>query len=237
MACVERVKQLLLVEDDALLARVVREYLMANGYVVDVEDSGLGGCEHAALRPPDLMIVGTALPDIDGFEVCRRVRQSFSGPILVISAGGEDVDEIVALELGADDFVRKPLRPRLLLARVRSLLRRASSVLEGELDVPRPIRVGALLVDPAARAATVAGKRVELTCAEFELLWLLVRHAGEALSRDRIYRETRGIAHDGLDRSIDRRVSLLRTKLGDDAREPMLIKSVRGVGYLLAARC
>jgi DNA-binding response OmpR family regulator len=171
--------------------------------------------------------------------VCKQVRERYAGPILMLTALGDEVDEVVGLELGADDYVAKPASPRKLLARVRTLLRRAGGATDaGETGAAtaseRRIELGDLVVDESSRAVTLGGAPVELTTAEFDLLWLLARHAGEVLSRDRIYEELRGIAWDGLDRSIDLRVARLRRKLGDDARHPRRIKSVRGAGYLLA---
>ena len=185
---------------------------------------------------PDLVILDVMLPGMDGLTVCKRVRERFAGPILMLSALGDEVDEVVGLEIGADDYVAKPASPRKVLARVRTLLRRVPAAGErAEAAGPDPVvTVGELVVDPGRRSASLAGRELDLTTAEFDLLWLLARHAGETLEREAIYRELRGIAWDGMDRSIDLRVLRLRKKLGDDAAHPRFIKSVRGVGYLLA---
>ncbi len=222
--------RILLVEDDLKLAQLVREYLQQQGYVVEVESSGDDAVTHVLAHAPDLIILDLMLPGLDGLSVCRQVRPHYAGPIMMLTAKGEDLDEVVGLEVGADDYMVKPVRPRVLLARIRTLLRRVQQ------DEPSqaPTRIGALTVDPTTRIASLHGQPILLTTAEFDLLWLLARHPGQPLSRDRIYRELRGIPHDGVDRSIDLRVSHLRTKLGDDARNPARIKSVRGVGYLLA---
>ena len=228
--------RILLVEDDARLAQLVKEYLEASdAFDVAIEGRGDTAVERIVAEQPDLVILDVMLPGLDGLSVCRRVRDRFPGPILMLTALGDEVDEVVGLELGADDYVAKPASPRKVLARVRSLLRRAPS----REDLPAGgaeavITLGELVVDPGRRVAGLGGRDLDLTTAEFDLLWLLARHAGETIEREAIYRELRGIEWDGLDRSIDLRVLRLRKKLGDDAAHPRFIKSVRGVGYLLA---
>jgi two-component system response regulator RstA len=226
--------RILLVEDDARLARLVKEYLEhSDAFDVDVEERGDRAVERIIAEQPDLVILDVMLPGLDGLSVCKQVRERFPGPILMLTALGDEVDEVVGLEIGADDYVAKPASPRKVLARVRSLLRRAP--VGPQTSPPSAvIFVGDLVVDPGRRAALLADRELELTTAEFDLLHLLVRHVGETLEREAIYRQLRGIEWDGLDRSIDLRVLRLRKKLGDDANNPRFIKSVRGVGYLLA---
>jgi two-component system response regulator RstA len=235
----------LLVEDDERLAALVREYLVGHGFAVSVEGRGDTAPSRILLEQPDLVILDLMLPGQDGLEVCRQVRAQYRGGILMLTARGDEVDEVVGLELGADDYLPKPVRPRLLLARVNTLLRRLrssaaapSSALASEArpfdEAPQRVTVGPLTIDAAARGVWMAGAAVQLTTAEFDLLWLLATRAGEVLSREDIYQALRGIEYDGLDRSIDLRVARLRKKLGEDATEPMLVKSIRGVGYLLA---
>jgi two-component system response regulator RstA len=178
---------------------------------------------------PDLVILDIMLPGMDGLTVCRNARLTYHGPIIMLTARGEDLDEVVGLEVGADDYMKKPASPRVLLARIRTLLRRVNAPpAEGPA---KRLELGPLVIDSASRSVTISGREVDLTTAEFDLLRLLAENAGEPISRDRIYQDLRGIDHDGLDRSIDLRVSRLRTKLGDEG--PGLIKSVRGVGYQL----
>lgn len=228
--------RILIVEDDLRLARLMQDYLQASDELeVLLETRGDRAVERILDELPDLVILDIMLPGLDGLSVCRQVRERYPGPILMLSALSDEVDEVAGLELGADDYVAKPASPRLVLARVRTLLRRinpentamarASSGSEAAIDL------GDLVVDPGRRAALLNGVELELTTAEFDLLYLLARHAGEALDREAIYRELRGLEWDGLDRSIDLRILRLRKKLGDDARR---IRSVRGVGYLLA---
>lgn len=221
--------QILLVEDDLELAKLVVEYLEQNDFKVVVEPRGDRANDAIAQLSPDLVILDIMLPGLDGLTICRQARPDYTGPILMLTARGDELDEVVGLEVGADDYLTKPVRPRVLLARIRTLLRRTVGTSDAGLQ--RRIEVGGLAVDAGRRTVSLDDRAVDLTSAEFDLLWYLARHAGEPLSRERIYRELRGIEHDGIDRSIDLRVSRLRSKLG--ARGPELIKSVRGVGYQL----
>ena len=228
--------RILLVEDDARLAQLVKEYLEASdAFDVSIEGRGDTAVDRIIAEQPDLVILDVMLPGLDGLSVCKRVRDRYPGPILMLTALGDEVDEVVGLEIGADDYVSKPASPRKVLARVRNLLRRVPSQDEPAVGGPAPvITVGALVVDPGRRVASLDSADLDLTTAEFDLLWLLARNVGVILEREAIYRELRGIEWDGLDRSIDLRVLRLRKKLGDDATHPRFIKSVRGVGYLLA---
>ncbi|MBN1337150.1 MAG: winged helix-turn-helix domain-containing protein [Deltaproteobacteria bacterium] len=231
--------RILLVEDDLRLARLMQEYLQASDELdVRVETRGDRAVDRILDELPDLVILDLMLPGLDGLSVCKQVRERYPGPILMLSALGDEVDEVVGLELGADDYVAKPASPRLVLARVRTLLRRINPESQSPGRAPTSsetaVELGDLVVDPGRRAALLNGEELDLTTAEFDLLWLLARHAGEPLDREAIYRELKGTDWDGLDRSIDLRILRLRKKLGDDARNPRRIKSVRGVGYLLA---
>ncbi|TNF22973.1 MAG: response regulator [Deltaproteobacteria bacterium] len=236
--------RVLLVEDDVRLAELVSEYLTENGFEVAIEPRGDTAVDRILEEAPDLVVLDLMLPGLDGLEVCRRVRSSFDGGILMLTARGDEIDEVVGLEIGADDYLPKPVRPRLLLAHLSALLRRVrTAIAADDADwhaAAQPatgedaIKVGPLAIDPRTRNATMRGEVLDLTTAEFDLLLLLAQNAGEVLTRDQIYLELRGIEYDGLDRSVDLRVTRLRRKLGDDARNPELLKSVRGVGYLLA---
>jgi len=235
--------RVLLVEDDARLADLVGEYLTENGFDVSFEARGDTAVERIIDDNPDLVVLDLMLPGLDGLEVCRRVRSDFDGGILMLTARGDEIDEVVGLEVGADDYLPKPVRPRLLLAHLTALLRRVRSAIaadEAAWEGAQPptgegaIKVGPLAIDPRTRNATMRGEVLDLTTAEFDLLLLLAQNAGEVMTRDQIYLDLRGIEYDGLDRSVDLRVTRLRRKLGDDARNPELLKSVRGVGYLLA---
>jgi len=231
--------KVLLVEDDARLAALVGEYLSDSGFEVLVEPRGDAAVHRILDDAPDLVVLDLMLPGLDGLEVCRRVRPHFAGGILMLTARGEEIDEVVGLEVGADDYLPKPVRPRLLLAHLSALLRRIraerpAAAAPAEGDDADVIALGPLAVDPRSRTARLDGETLDLTTAEFDLLLLLAKNAGEVLDRDAIYQELRGIEYDGLDRSVDLRVTRLRRKLGDDAKNPQWLKSVRGVGYMLA---
>lgn len=230
--------RILLVEDDARLAGLIREYLEQHGFSVATEARG----EHAMARffaeRPDLVILDVMLPGRDGFELCRDLRPHFSGPVLMLTARDEDIDQVVGLELGADDYVTKPVPPRVLLARVRALLRRNSAsgaTITEQLVTKQERHFGSFHICYPSRRARIGETQLDLTTHEFELLWLLASQAGEILSRDAILEQLRGIGHDGLDRSVDLRISRLRKKLGDDPNHPRIIKTVRGKGYLFVA--
>lgn len=222
----------LLVEDDANLAGMVGDFLSGEGFEVSVEGNGSAAAQRILGETFDAVVLDINLPGMDGFEVCRTVRSSFAGPIIVLTARGDEIDEVVALEVGADDFMSKPVRPRALLARLRSHLRRSDQSIEQPgVD---PLVVGEITIHRARRSVSFRGESLDLTTAEFDLLQLLADRAGTPVSRHDIYAELLDLPYDGQDRSIDLRVSRLRRKLGDDPHHPELIKSVRGVGYLLA---
>ena len=220
--------RIVLVEDDEELAELVADYLRDSDFEVEIIADG-GLAEESIRRlDPDLVILDLMLPNRDGLQICRDLRVWFHKPILLLTARSGWVDEIVGLELGADDYLGKPVEPRLLLARVRTLLRRTEALSTGS-SVPTS---SVLRIDPVNRVACLGPNELELTDAEFDLLAYLKEHAGEQLSRDTLSREVCQTDYDGLGRTIDVRIGRLRTKLGDDAKKPRWIKSVRGVGYL-----
>jgi DNA-binding response OmpR family regulator len=177
------------------------------------------------------------LPGLDGLQVCQQIRQQFDGPILILTAQGSDINHVMGLELGADDFVAKPIEPPVLLARLRALLRRTDGhqrsaenpVQSGELHF------GQLCLNRKAQQVRLNQQAVELTTQEFDLLWFLAENAGTVLSRDDIFSQMRGIEYDGLDRTVDVRISRLRKKLRDNAEQPQRLKTVWGKGYLFVA--
>ena len=225
--------RILIVEDDERLATLTREYLVNNGLQVSVEGDGGKAVDRILSERPDLVVLDLMLPGEDGVSICRRVRSQYGGQILMLTARTDDLDEVLGLEMGADDYVAKPVRPRVLLARIRALLRRSAAAAEESVENDQSrLRFGALVVDNAMREAWLEERSVELTSAEFDLLWLLCSNAGRVLSREEIFSQLRGIEYDGQDRSIDVRVSRIRPKIGDDPMHPRLIKTVRSKGYL-----
>lgn len=225
--------RILIVEDDERLATLTREYLENNGLQVAVEGDGGKAVDRILGERPDLVVLDLMLPGEDGVSICRRVRSQYGGQILMLTARTDDLDEVLGLEMGADDYVAKPVRPRVLLARIRALLRRSAAPAEEPVENDHSrLRFGALVVDNAMREAWLEERSVELTSAEFDLLWLLCSNAGRVLSREEIFSQLRGIEYDGQDRSIDVRVSRIRPKIGDDPMHPRLIKTVRSKGYL-----
>ncbi|AXE29409.1 DNA-binding response regulator [Chromobacterium phragmitis] len=229
-------QHILIVEDDARLAELIAAYLTKHGYQVSLHGRGDTAPAFILETRPDLVVLDVMLPGKEGFDVCREVRPHYGGRILMMTARDEDVDEILGLELGADDYLAKPVEPRRLLARVRALLRRSGARAEnGAVAVENDcIAFGQFNISQATREALLGDEQIELTTAEFDLLWLLATHAGQVLSRDDIMSELRGIGFDGLDRSIDARISRLRRKLGDNPDAPARIKTVRGKGYLFS---
>ena len=230
--------RILLVEDDERLAKLTAEYLRKNEFEVTIEGRGDTAEARILKEDPDLVILDVMLPGKDGFEVCRAVRQQYKGVILMLTARDEDLDQILGLELGADDYIAKPVQPRLLLARIKALLRRAPGSGESgpSADETDELEFGNFRISQATRNAHLGEDIIDLTTAEFDLLWLLASHAGSVLSRDDLLQQLRGIGFDGLDRSIDARISRLRRKLDDDPQNPKLIKTVYGAGYLFSAQ-
>ena len=224
--------QVLIVEDDQRLAELTREYLESHGLLVTIEGNGALAAARIIAEQPDLVILDLMLPGEDGLSICRKVRQRYEGPILMLTARSDDMDQIMGLDMGADDYVCKPVRPRLLLARIQALLRRSEAPETAVPEKQRRLQFGPLVVDNALREAWLNQVGIELTSAEFDLLWLLVANAGRILSREEIFTALRGIGYDGQDRSIDVRISRIRPKIGDDPDHPRLIKTIRSKGYL-----
>jgi two-component system response regulator RstA len=198
---------------------------------VDIESDGAQAAARIIDERPDLVILDLMLPGVDGLSICKQVRPAYAGPILMLTARTDDTDQVQGLESGADDYVCKPVRPLVLLARIRALLRRREGAGEVEGTSQR-LEFGALRLDNARREAWLGEELIDLTGAEFDLLWLLAVNAGRILSREEIFNALRGIEYDGQDRSIDVRISRIRPKIGDDPVLPRLIKTIRGKGYL-----
>ncbi|QXI26472.1 winged helix-turn-helix domain-containing protein [Pseudomonas vanderleydeniana] len=220
--------RVLLVEDDLKLAALVSQFLSQHGF--EVRTVHRGDVALAAFQEfrPRIVVLDLMLPGQSGLQVCRDIRAIADTPIVILTAREDDLDHILGLESGADDYVIKPIMPPVLLARLRALLRRQApdAMARGTLEF------GRLSIDRSCREVRLSGEVIELTTMEFELLWLLANAAGETLSRDDILNQLRGIAFDGLNRSVDVYVSKLRSKLHDNPREPACIKTIWGKGYL-----
>jgi two-component system OmpR family response regulator/two-component system response regulator RstA len=226
------------VEDDVDLANLTADFLSRHQLNVEIEHDGNAALAKIRARPPELVVLDVMLPGRDGFEICRALRKDgIDTPILMLTARDEDIDQVVGLEMGADDYLPKPVQPRVLLAHIKAILRRrngpdkAAPAPAGARDV---LRFGRLTISRAAREVTLRGENLDLTTAEFDLLWLLASNAGRVLPRNEILKVLRGLDYDGIDRSIDSRVSRLRRKLGDDALAATHIKTVRPHGYLFS---
>ncbi len=219
--------EVLLIDDDVELCELVSEYLVGEGFTVDVVHNGDGGLLRALEGKHDLVILDVMLPGLTGFEVLRKLRETSAVPVLMLTARGEDVDRIVGLEMGADDYLAKPFNPRELAARMRAILRRASS----EPKMGDRIGVDDVVVDLGTRCVRVGEEEVPLTGVEFSLLEVLVRSAGNVVSRDDLSRAALFRRANSFDRSLDVHISNLRRKLGQTAAGGERIKTVRGVGY------
>jgi len=226
--------RVLLVEDDEGLAELIAEYLGRNGLEMHWIKRGDGAIEKTHELSPDLLLLDVMLPGLDGFEICRELRaRGATLPIVILTARDEDFDRVVGLELGADEFIPKPVQPRVLLAHVRAILRRAG-MRQQNPAAGDTIAFGTLEIDVASRAVRLNSRPVDLTSSEFDLLWLLARNAGKVLSRNDILNKLRSLDYDGSDRSVDCRIYRLRRKLGDLADSSERIKTIRNVGYLFS---
>ncbi|MCO4757768.1 MAG: response regulator [Oceanospirillaceae bacterium] len=236
--------QILLIEDDVKLTELLDLYLSRNGYSVAVGHNGADAQRLLAQMNPDLLILDLMLPGMDGLSICRAVRATYHGKILILTASDDDMDQVAALEMGADDYVCKPLHPRVLLARIRMLLRRSEEepvnddtlpVIKESSAAAQSLVFGQLMMAGTTKRCTLAGEAINLTPAEFDLLWLLAQHPDQPLSREELVKKTRGIEYDGVDRTIDNRIVILRKKLQDNASQPQRIITVRGKGYLFVS--
>jgi len=237
---VENKHHILVVEDDTELAEWICEYLAAKDFQVSWIDRGDEAVNLIQRDNPDLVILDGMLPGLDGLDVCRAVRPTFENPIIMLTARDEELDEVLGLEMGADDYLTKPVRARVLLARIRLLLRKkdklsTSQVLPEEKSVNiEKLQFDNLLIDKQSRTVSLNNETIKISSNEFDVLWFLANKAGEVVSREKLVSELRGFDYDGFDRSIDLRISRLRKKLGDNSSEPYRIKTIWGKGYLFA---
>ena len=228
---------ILLVEDDIALAQWMEDYLIAREFKVTCCHRGDEAVALITDLNPDLVLLDGMLPGMDGLDVCKAVRPTFINPIIMITARDEEIDEVLGLEMGADDYMTKPIRARALLARIRLALRRVvpSEITKVEPKHPsHEVIISGLVVNSQSRNVTLDNQLIKLSSNEFDVLWLLAKQAGEVVSRESLVNDLRGFDYDGFDRSIDLRISRLRKKLGDDSTDPYRIKTIWGKGYLLA---
>lgn len=219
-----------MIEDDEELAAMVGEYLGTRGFEVLARHDAASGLEELRRHQYAALLLDVMLPDLDGFECCRRIRASSDIPILMLTARGDDTDRIVGLELGADDYLPKPFNPRELLARLRAILRRRGPLAQHA----SALRFGRLEIDRDARIVRVDGETRSLTSYQFDLLCALAESAGRVLSRDALMRKVRGEALEAFDRSIDVHVSRIRAAIEDDPKQPRRLITIRGAGYVFA---
>jgi len=218
-----------LVEDDARLSDLISRYLEKNGFRVQRTARGDQAVELVRRHNPDLLILDVGLPGEDGFAICRQLRPLYRNPIMMLTARDEDIDHVLGLELGADDYVIKPVEPRVLLARVTALLRRGKSPVEEE---PPVLQFGRLIINTVSRSVSLSGQLVPLSSNEYDLLRHLASNAGRIQSRATLFQELYGRQYDGVDRMLDVRISQLRRKLGEDADSSERIKTIWRQGYL-----
>ena len=223
-------ERLLLIEDDERLVGMVTKYLRGAGFDIEHSPTGEAGLSRLARGNISAVVLDLMLPGIDGFEVCRRARAVSDVPILMLTARGDEMDRIVGLELGADDYLPKPFNPRELLARLRAILRRRHAIGRGDAI----LSFGRLEIDAASRQVWVNGAEQSLTSYQFDLLLALARHAGHLLSRDQLMNLVKGESLEALDRSIDVHISRIRAAIEDDPKHPKRIITIRGAGYLFA---
>jgi DNA-binding response OmpR family regulator len=223
--------RVLLVDDDERLSDMLATYLRSRGFEVEQRFDGGSGLSALTATSFDVLVLDVMLPDLDGFEVLKRLRKEHDLPVLMLTARGEDMDRIVGLELGADDYLPKPFNPREVVARLSAILRRVRGPARKDSDV---LRFGKLEIDRAAREARVDGKACALTSHQFELLRVLAERAGRVQTRDQLMQAVRGEDLEEFDRSIDVHISRIRAAIEDDPKSPRRIRTVRAVGYVFA---
>ena len=239
---VDKPVPIFLVEDDVKLTGLIKEYLERHQFTVSTENNGNRAVSRILDKNPALVILDIMLPGKDGRTICRELRDQYDGPIIMLTALDEEIDQIVGLEIGADDYITKPVRPRLLLSRINAMLRvvaRSGGDSFDKTEFSRnkkeseKIVIGNLGIHIPSRTVQLSNQPIELTTSQFDLLSYLARHAGQVISRDHLYRHLRGIDYDGLNRSIDLTIVRLREKIGDNGKHPRMIKSIRGEGYMM----
>tara|TARA_Y100001960_G_scaffold321755_2_gene397041 strand:+ start:1605 stop:2306 length:702 start_codon:yes stop_codon:yes gene_type:complete len=222
---------LVIVEDDPILSEMLQEYFESQSFDVVTISEGSSATEQILTIQPDIVLLDLMLPEVDGLTICRQLRNKFSGKILMLTASDDDFDHVAALETGADDFISKPVKPRVLLARMRVLLRRGKEP-EAGTDSSNELNFGKLALNKLTKGCVLDGRDIAIAESEFELLWLLASSPEQVLSRNYLTQQLRGVDYDGIDRFIDNKIVVLRKKLNDNTIPPKKIITVRGKGYL-----
>lgn len=223
---------ILVVEDDTEICRLLRLFLETEGFQISFCHNGIEAVSEIQQANPDIVILDIMLPGQDGIQVCKQVREFYSAPILMLTASEDDISELTAFKVGADDYVRKPIKPEVLLMRLQALLRRSQGA---RVETQMSIHCDELSIIPSRREVQLSDALVELHSSEIDLVLLLAQSQGKAVSRDECFRALRGFDYDGIDRSLDMRISSLRKKIKDQKPPHRFIKTVRGIGYMLAS--
>lgn len=229
----EEITKILLVDDDIELSQLIADYLGSNGYEVKTVHRGDEVASTLENYQPEIIVLDLMLPGIDGLTICKNIRSSFTGAIIMLTALGDDIDEVTGLEVGADDYLAKPVKPRVLLAHIRAQMRRFTQVKSINPDSIIYCNENQIKIDASKRTVFCQEQYVALSSAEFDLLWLLAKDVGQIVKREWLHEQIFRLPYDGIDRSIDLRISRIRKKLNDNPKEPHIIKTVRNVGYLL----
>lgn len=236
---------ILIVEDDESLAQWMKKYLLLKNFAVTVITRGDLAVDYIKKHNPDIVVLDGMLPGLDGFEVCKAVRPAFTNAIIMVTARDEEIDEVLGLDAGADDYLTKPLRARALLARIEKWLKRQSPrglqepILESNIEAntnngdSSKLTLGKFIIDAQARSVVLDDKIINISTNEFDLLWILAERAGQVVARSELMMLLRGYEYDGFDRTVDLRISKLRKKLQDNTSQPYRIKTIWGKGYLL----
>jgi two-component system response regulator RstA len=225
--------KILLIDDDVELCQLVADYLNSNGYQVTTLHRGDAVKQTLVNYTPDAIILDLMLPGIDGLTICKDIRATFDGAIIMLTALDDDIDEVTGLEVGADDYLAKPIKPRVLLAHIRAQIRRLPHIKTPTQNTCISFNNNQIKIDASKRQVLNAGQDVSFSSAEFDLLWLLAKEVGQVTNRDYLHEKIFRLPYDGVDRSIDLRVSRIRKKLKDNSKDPSIIKTVRNIGYLL----
>ena len=227
--------KVLLVDDDVELTTLVAQYLRANDFVVECLHNGDNVEQQIEQFEPNVIVLDLMLPGTSGLAICQAIRPNYHGAIIMLTALGDEIDEVTGLEVGADDYLAKPVKPRVLLAHIRAQLRRHNYIQQMQSSTVVSCNDQQLVIDASKRTVHSHGQLVSLSSAEFDLLWLLAQDVGQIVKRELLHEKIFKLAYDGIDRSIDLRISRIRKKLDDNPKEPQIIKTVRNVGYLLAS--